>query len=572
MRAAGRRRALLGLFAAGLGAACRDAALPAPVASHSAPHYVDVAGAKGLRTVTYCGSPSKDHLLESIGSGGAFVDVDGDGDDDIVVLSGWRLEDTGPDGGPRRVIARGGFGFYRNEGGGSFTDDTQRSGLGGGEAWATGVAAGDIDGDGDLDLHVTCFGPDLLYRNRGDGTFEEVAASAGVADPAWGGGSAFLDADGDGDLDLYVANYIDATMPQVLEARRTLVYKGRVEVMVGPFGMPGSPDRFYRNRGDGTFDEASAESGLEDRAQSYGLGVLAADLDDDGDVDLYVANDSNPNFLFQNDGHGQFHEMGVISGAGLDAKGAAQAGMGVNALDADGDGTLDIVVTNFADDATTLYAGEGKLFYRDVARERGIAEPTYRPLSWGVVPTDVDQDGLPDLIIANGQIYPQVDGLTDMLPYRQPMLVLRNAGSRFEDVTARSGPGARIVGSFRGLAAGDLEGDGDEDLLLTRIDETPLLLEQQGGDPRRMLVVAPSRPLPGWMAARVDVTAGGRTQSRVILSGGSFASQSSLRAAFAVGDGGRAERVVVRFPGGTRQEFSDVPAGKVLLVDPPRPR
>ena len=533
--------------------------------ARSSPHYVDVAEASGLRAVTWCGSPSKDHLLESLGSGCAFVDLDGDHDDDVLVLSGWRLEDAGPGGAPRRVLSRGGFGYYRNDGG-VLVDDTAHAGLDGGTAWATGVAAGDIDGDGDLDLHVTCFGPDLLYRNRGDATFEEIGKAAGVADPAWGGGSAFFDADGDGDLDLYVANYIDATTDEVLVARRTTRYKGRIDVMAGPFGFPGSVDHFYRNRGDGRFDEASEQAGLADRAQSYGLGVLAADLDDDGDVDLYVANDSNPNFLFRNEGDGTFHEMGVVSGAGLDSDGAAQAGMGVGVLDADRDGILDLVVTNFADDATTLYAGEGRLFYRDVSDERGIAQATQLPLSWGVMPVDADGDGGVDLVVANGQIYPQVDQLGGVLPYRQHLLVLRGSGAAFEDVTAKAGPGLEVAGSYRGLATGDLDGDGDEDLLATRIDEPPVLLQQQG-ESAGMLVVAPSRALPRWMGARVDVTASGRTQTRVILSGGSFASQSSIAARFAIG-ARPAELVVVRFPGGARQEFRDVPAGR-LLVDPP---
>ncbi len=560
-RSASSALALVCLVAAGCQAA------PGP---SSAPRYVDVSRAKGLDVVTWCGSPSKDHLLESVGSGAAFVDLDGDGHDDIFVLNAWRLEDRGAEDGPRRVVERGRFAYYRNRGDGTFADETERAGLGGGGAWAIAVAAGDIDADGDLDLHISCFGPDLLYRNRGDGTFEEVGAKAGVADPGWSGGAAFFDADGDGDLDLYVARYIDATIDQVLSATRTLIYKGQLEVMVGPFGLPGAVDRFYRNRGDGTFEEASAESGLEDRAQAYGLGVLAADLDDDGDVDVYVANDSNANYLFRNEGGGLFSEIGVVSGAAFDEQGAAQAGMGVAVLDYDHDGILDLFVTNFADDASTLYRGEGKLFYEDVSRKSGVFTPTYLPLSWGVVPLDADRDGQTDLLIANGQIYPQVDRLPDLLPYRQRCLLLRNRDGVFEDGTGSAGPGLAVQASFRGLAVGDIDGAGDEDLLLTRIDEPPLLLRREGGAAGRSIVVAPARPLPRWIGARIDVTAAGRTQTRVILSGGSFASQSSLRRSFALGGADAAERVLVRFPGGARQEFRDVRAGSVLTIDVPR--
>ncbi len=227
------------------------------------------------------------------------------------------------------------------------------------ESWGCGVCAGDYDNDGRVDLYVTNFGPNRLYRNRGDGTFEQVAERAGVADPGWGAGAAFFDADGDGDLDLYVANYIDATMDDVLAARRTSVWREKVKVMAGPFGLRGGRDRFFRNNGDGTFRDATDEAGMTDTAESYGLGVLASDLDHDGDIDVFVANDSNPNFLYRNDGDGTFTEIGAWSGAGLNGNGVAQAGMGVDAADFDGDGRPDIIVTTFAHDSATLYPQRG---------------------------------------------------------------------------------------------------------------------------------------------------------------------------------------------------------------------
>jgi len=298
--------------------------------------------------------------------------------------------------------------------------------------------------------------------------------------------------------------------------------------------------------------------------------VLAADLDADGDQDVYVANDSNPNFVFRNEGGGRFTEMGVVSGAAFDDEGAAQAGMGVTTLDFDRDGVLDIFVTNFADDASTLYRGEGNLFFSDVSKDAGVAGPTYLPLSWGVAGLDFDQDADDDLVVANGHIYPQVDAIPSALPYRQHALVLENRDGTFVDATREAGPGWEVAGSFRGLATGDANDDGIPDLLLTRVDEPPLLLLGEGGDASRRLVVRPSRPLPRWIGARIEVTAGGRTQSRVVLSGGSYASQSSLAVAFALGEATEAARVVVRFPGGGVFERRDVPGGTELTVDVPR--
>jgi hypothetical protein len=533
------------------------------------PRYVDVSASAGLVRATWCGSPSKDHLLESVGSGAAFVDLDGDRRDDILVLDAWRLADAPPGGGARAVLSHGSFAYHRNRGDGTFEDWTERAGLSGGGAWACGVVAGDIDGDGDLDLFVHCFGPDLLFRNRGDGTFEEVAAAAGVADPGWGGGAAFFDAEGDGDLDLYLSHYMEATLDEVLSARRALIYKSQVEVMVGPFGLTGAADRFYRNRGDGTFEEATAEAGLTDVALGYGLAVVAADLDEDGDADIYVANDSNPNYLYRNEGGGRFREVAMVSGAAFNAEGAAQASMGLALSDFDGDGNLDLFSTHFSEDSSTLYRGEGQLFFSDITHASGIHAPTYLPLSWGAAPVDFDQDGRPDILIANGHIYPQVSALRDPQEYRQHCLLLLERGGRFEDGSTAAGLDA-VAGSFRGLAVGDIEGDGDPDLLLTRIDEPPVLLRADGGDPGRWLVVEPEdRFWPRWIGTRIDVHSGGRRQTEVILSGGSYASQSDLRARFALGDAASAERVIIRFPGGERREFEGVRAGTVLRVAVP---
>ncbi|MCB9833867.1 MAG: CRTAC1 family protein [Planctomycetes bacterium] len=547
-----------------------DRERPPTRATAEAPRYVAVGREIGIDRVTYCGSKKKDHLLESTGSGAAFVDLDGDGHDDVFVLNGWALTDERDDGDARAIALKAPYAFYRNRGDGTFEERAEAAGLTGQGAWGCAVAAGDIDDDGDLDLYVACFGRNQLFRNLGQGVFEEIAESAGVADDGWGGGAAFFDADGDGDLDLYLSNYVVADVDDVLRAKRSLLYRGQAQVMVGPFGLEGGEDRFYRNRGDGTFEEVSDKVGLKDLGLGFGLGVLAADFDLDGDLDLYVANDSNPNYLYRNDGSGRFEDVAVVSGAAFSNDGAAQAGMGVETADFDGDGVLDIFVTHFAQDSSTLYRGEPGLFFSDVSSRSGVGWATFIPLSWGTLALDFDQDGDQDLLIANGHIYPQVVDLDGGQTYRQQNQLLRNDGGQFTDASAAAGADFLLAGSYRALAWGDLDGDLDPDLVLTRIDESPVVLRYDGGRTDRWLVVAAApSPYPSWIGARIEVTVKGATQTRVILSGGSFASQSCLRAVFGLGDATEADRVVIRFPGGRSREYEKVPGGRVLRV--PRP-
>ena len=364
---------------------------------------MDVASQAGLTAVIHGGGDRKDHLLESVGTGAAFLDYDEDGRLDVFLVNAWALDEE-----PARVRVKGRNVLYRNRGDGTFEDVTTRAGVWD-ESWGCGVCAGDYDRDGHVDLFVTNFGPDRLYRNRGDGTFEQTAEKAGVADPAWGAGCSLFDADGDGDLDLYVANYVEATLEDVLSARRTNLWREKVKVMVGPFGLRGGRDHFYRNRGNGTFEDATDQAGMTDTAESYGLGVLASDLDQDGDVDVFVANDSNPNFLYRNDGKGKFTEIGTWSGAGLNGQGIAQAGMGVDAGDLDGDGLEDIVLSTFIHDSSSLYRNLGSLQFEDVSTRLGLKTITYEVLKWGCAFFDYDLDGDLDLVIVNGHIYPQVD-------------------------------------------------------------------------------------------------------------------------------------------------------------------
>ena len=556
----------VGLTACG-GPPAQHSAGPRPTPSTPpAPHFVDVAPDAGLTAVLYCGGTDKDHLLESVGTGAAFIDFDEDGRLDIFLVNGWALDEE-----PSRVRIKGRNVLYRNLGGGRFEDVTRRAGLDD-EGWGCGVCAADYDNDGHVDLFVTGFGPARLYRSRGNGTFEQVAERAGVADPGWGAGAAFFDADGDGNLDLYVARYLVATLDEVLEARRTTTWRESVKVMAGPFGFRGGKDRFYHNNGDGTFRDATVEAGMDDIAEAYGLGVLASDLDNDGDVDVYVANDSNPNFLYRNDGHGHFSEIGTWSGAGLSAEGIAQAGMGVDAADFDGDGFQEIFVTNFAKDHATLYKNQGGLMFNDMSAELRLKQLTYETLKWGCSFLDFDLDGDLDLMIANGHIYPQVEHDPKLNEtYKQRPTLLRNDGGRLTDISRESGPGMQVAASARGLSTGDFDDDGDLDLLVTTIDGPPLLLRndtrREGHWLKLRLLNRHGGPA---INARAVASAGGISRLRELRSGSSYQSQNALELHFGLGRSTRIDTLQVDWPGGRRSTLKDVEVDRTItLREPP---
>ncbi|WP_165245620.1 CRTAC1 family protein [Paludisphaera soli] len=539
---------------------------PAP-AGRAGPRFVEVAESAGLTRVLHGGGPDKDHILESVGTGCAFVDYDADGRLDVFLVNAWALDEE-----PSRVRAKGRNALYCNKGDGTFEDVTDRAGVAD-ESWGCGVSAADYDHDGRVDLYVTNFGPNRLYRNRGDGTFEQVAERAGVADPGWGGGSSFFDADGDGDLDLYVANYIDATMDEVLAARRTTVWREKVKVLSGPFGMRGGRDRFFRNNGDGTFIDATDDAGMTDTAESYGLGVLASDLDRDGDVDVFVANDSNPNFLYRNDGGGKFTEIGTWSGAGVNGNGVAQADMGVDAADFDGDGRPDILVTTFAQDTATIYRNQGDLAFQDVAVPAGLKAITYNALKWGCGFFDYDLDADVDVVIANGHIYPQVDQDPELHEsYRQKPFLLRNDGGKLVDVSASAGPGFQVASSARGLATGDYDDDGDLDLLITAMDSPPLLLRNDTPRSGRWikLRVVDRHGAPA-IGAHATIFCGGAKQSRELRSGSSHQSQNALEMHFGLGEIATIDRIEIAWPAGGKSTLEHVDVDRTITLREPAP-
>ncbi len=511
---------------------------------------VDVAAAAGLDAPTWCGRPEKPHILESNGTGLALVDYDGDGDLDLYLVNGWRLEGA-------RVAERGVNRLYRNRGDGTFEDVTAGAGVGD-DGWGSGVGVGDVDGDGWPDLVVTNFGPDVVYRNRGDGSFEPLAGGPGI--DGWSTGAVLFDADGDGDEDLYLGAYIDCTLEEVLEAEPELDWEG-LKVMFGPFGLEGLGNRYFENLGRGRFRDATATAGLEDAGLYYSFGTAAVDLDGDRDLDLYVANDSNPNYLYENDGQGRFQEVGLWSGAALDQMGNAQAGMGLAVADLEDDGLVDLVVTNFYKDVSTVYRNVGQLIFEDVTRALGVAEATYAPLSWGTALVDLELDGDLDLFVANGHIYPQADLAPGAgTSFRQRNLLLLAEGGRFRAAGAEAGPGTVVEESSRGLAVGDLDGDGDVDLAISNVDAPPTLLRNDSVPAGAWLMVA----APG--AVRVEVEAGGgrRIGHRVV--GGSYLSASDPRFHFGLGAVEKIEGLTVVDLDGARKRHRELPTGRLLVL------
>jgi hypothetical protein len=552
---------IAGLTLAAAGVLC---AIDAP-AAREAPDFsfTEVARSAGLDQFTvYGGVRTNRYLLETTGCGAAVLDIDGDGWLDVFLVNGTTLEGFPKDKAPICHL-------YRNRHDGTFEDVTARAGVGQ-AGWGQGACAADYDNDGDDDLFVTSWGQNHLYRNRGDGIFDDETARAGLANarPRWGTGCAFLDYDRDGRLDLFAANYIDfdlATAP--IPESGLCRYKG-VPVACGPPGLRGAKNVLYRNKGDGTFEDVSVRSGITAAAGTYSLGVSTLDFNDDGWTDLYVANDSNPSALYRNNRDGTFTDIAVTSGCAYSQDGKPQAGMGVAVGDYDRNGTMDVFKTNFAGDTSTLYANDGAGLCDDRTFQAGIGRNT-RWLGWGVSFTDFNLDGWLDLFLVNGHVYPEVEQLTSEAGYRQRKVVYRNQGNgRFEDVTEAIGEPLTVPKAGRGAAFADMDNDGDVDVVVNNVNDKPDFFKTTAPAGRGWLLVklvggSSNRSAIG---ARVRAIVGKDVQTQEVRGGGSYYAQNDLRVHFGFGQAARLDRLEVRWPGGLEESWTDVALNRVLTV------
>jgi hypothetical protein len=524
------------------------------------PRFVEMRAQAGIDYVNVTGEREKKYIVSSLGTGAALFDYDQDGDLDLYLVNGASIVGTEVKEGP-------GHRLYRNEGGWLFEDVTDSAGVAG-RGFGQGAAAADIDNDGFPDLYVTHVGASVLYRNRGDGTFEDRTPTSGTGHEGWGTSAAFFDADQDADLDLYVAGYANPDLENLpLPGSGPSCRWLSIPVFCGPTGLEGSRDVFFRNQGDGTFVEASRETGLFDAEASYGLGVVAFDADGDGDADLYVANDSMPNFLFRNDGAGKFTEDALFSGVAYNIDGLAQAGMGVDAGDMDSDGTLDLFVTNFSHDTNTAYLGAGTGLFADSTAEMNLRMSSWFDLGWATRFVDLDNDGDEDLFVANGHVYPDAEKADPNTAYRQRNQVYWNEGGRFEEGELASDDALNEVYSSRGGAFGDVDGDGDPDAIIVNIDDRPSLLRNDSARGNwlglRLVGTISNRDALG---ARVVVIAGGRRRIKEVHSSGSFLSSSDPRLIFGLARSERAQEVLIRWPAGGEDRIENVPAGSYHLI------
>jgi hypothetical protein len=522
--------------------------------------FTDVAEAAGLRLpVTYGEVSGNDYILETIGCGAAFFDYDNDGWLDIFLLSGTRRQEA-----PKQASNR----LYKNNRDGTFTDVTAKAGLLR-QGWASAVTVGDYNNDGHEDLFITYWGQNVLYRNNGDGTFTDVTGEAGLLESGrrWGSGCTFVDYDRDGHLDLFVANYLEfdfAAVPRPGE-NANCTWKG-IPVNCGPRGLP--PGRFslYHNNGKGVFTDVSARAGVA-KARGYGMTAVAADFDNDGWPDIYVACDSTPSLLFRNNHDGTFKEEGLERGVALNEDGMEQAGMGVGIGDYNLDGNLDIFKTHFTDDTSILYRNDGKGNFTDATISAGLGVET-RYVGWGAGIVDLDNDGLPDLFLVTGNVYSNIEEKLSSYPYRTPRVVFRNlGGGKFEELIEQAGPGIAAAHSSRGCAFGDFDNDGDIDVLVVNLNEPPSLLRNDvtGGNHWIKVKLIGVKSNHSAIGARVVTRYGGKMQAREVLAQSSFYSVDDRRLHFGLGP----EKTVdleIRWPSGGKDVLTNVKADRIITV------
>jgi len=522
---------------------------------------VDVAPQAGLtQEVVYGGVDAKSYIVEVVGCGVAFFDYDNDGWLDILVLNGTRLEGA-PPGATNRL--------YKNNRDGTFTDVTAKAGLAR-SGWASAVTVGDYDNDGFDDLFITYYGKNVLYHNNGDGTFSDVTAKAGLEQEAvrFGSGCTWVDYDRDGKLDLFVATYLDTTLEKLPRPGENTDCKWKgVPVNCGPRGLPPGFVRLYHNNGDGTFRDVTEAAGIAKVSGSYPMTAVAADYDNDGWPDIYVACDSTPSWLFRNQHDGTFRQEGLERGVALSEDGLEQAGMGIATGDYDTDGNLDILKTHFSDDTNVLYRNDGKGYFEDATIRSGLGVET-RYVGWGAGIVDLDNDGQPDLFLVTGSVYPEVEKQLPAYPFRTPRLVFRGLGNgRFEELIEEAGSGVAATHTSRGCAFGDFDNDGDVDVLIMNMNEPPSLLRNDvsgGGHWLKVLLVGVTSNRSA-IGARVEALYGERRQVQEVQAQSSFYSANDRRLHFGLGAATSAD-LTIRWPSGATERVAGVAADQLVVV------
>jgi hypothetical protein len=521
---------------------------------HQVPQLEDVTVKAGIN-FKHTSDPAKKYIVESMSGGVVLFDYDRDGWLDIYFTNAPSVEMAVKGEKSHSVL-------YRNNHDGTFTDVTDKAGIGT-PCFAMGGAVGDYDNDGWPDLYITCLGGNILYHNNGDGTFTDVTAKAGVADGRWSTGAAFGDYDGDGFIDLMVTNYVDFHLNDLPGFGKfpNCKYRG-IDVQCGPRGLRGAGDSlFHNNNGNGTFSDVSKDAGVSDPNGYYGLGVIWADFNNNGRPDIYVANDSTPKFLYKNEGNGKFKDIGLESGTAVSEDGSEQASMGIAVGDYLHTGRPSLYVTNFSDENDLLYRNDGNWNFTEVSYPSGVALPSLPWVKWGTAFVDLDNDSWLDLITVAGHVYPQVDSLPSGGGYREPGLLQLNQGDgTFCDASDQAGSALKERRVSRGLAVGDLFNDGNMDVVISDLDGSPMILRNHGipGHHWVSFELAGTKSNRAALNARVKIIAGGFTQTDEIHSGGSYLSQNDLRLHFGLGSAATIESVEIRWPSGAMEVLNNL--------------